>query len=116
MKTIYSLLAVLLLPNALYAQTNLAFTAPNSSTPGSFNVILNPHPQPGTITSMTGTNNVFIGASAGQSNQGGVWNVIIGQNAGYLNMGGSFNTFLGGSAGYKNQSGNWNNVSFGAAS
>jgi trimeric autotransporter adhesin len=98
-----------------YAQTNLIFTAPNSTTPGTFNVVLNPSPGPS--LTMTGGNNTFVGVSAGQSNQTGSRNTFLGDQAGYTNTTGGFNTFVGEASGYKNTTGNQNTmIGYGAGS
>ncbi len=53
----------------------------------------------------TGSNNTFIGRSAGLSNTTGYWNTFLGRYAGALNTTGYHNTFLGSNAGYSNTTG-----------
>ena len=48
----------------------------------------------------TGHDNIGIGNLAGNSNTGGLYNAFIGTNAGMSNLTGDYNTFLGYQAGY----------------
>ena len=63
----------------------------------------------------TGSNNTFIGGSAGSANTIGGDNVFIGQNSGRSNIDGSFNLFVGGNAGQANTTGR-ENLFFGSGS
>ncbi|MCY7356949.1 MAG: hypothetical protein LH609_05675, partial [Rudanella sp.] len=104
MKRLLTLAAVALLCSAtLHAQTNLVLSAPNSTTPGNYNVIINPLPGPS--LTMTGSQNVLTGSQAGYSNQTGDWNTMSGYVSGYFNTTGGYNTFTGGASGYNNRTG-----------
>ncbi|TAE34204.1 MAG: bZIP transcription factor [Cytophagales bacterium] len=53
----------------------------------------------------TGQANVFIGSSAGANNTTGLGNLFMGQQAGATNVGGNYNLFMGNSTGSTNSSG-----------
>ncbi|CCH02971.1 hypothetical protein FAES_4972 [Fibrella aestuarina BUZ 2] len=57
------------------------------------------------MQNMSGTQNVFLGASAGNLNTSGQGNSFVGYQAGYSNVGGNNNTFFGSGAGFKNDAG-----------
>ena len=59
-------------------------------------------------TGSTGNYNLFVGSSAGRSNDVGMSNTFIGNGAGYNNSSGNNNSFLGYQAGYNNISGGAN--------
>lgn len=54
------------------------------------------------VLSATGTQNLFVGPLAGNSNIGGNRNAFFGAEAGLLNTGGNFNSFFGSQAGESN--------------
>ncbi len=60
------------------------------------------------ILSIAGTNNVFVGAFAGDGNTSGFDNSFLGRNAGTQNTMGNYNSFYGSSAGSGNTTGSQN--------
>lgn len=60
------------------------------------------------ILSNPGTDNLFSGVGAGQSNTNGFNNAFFGRSAGQINTTGSTNAFFGSYAGYNNMTGNSN--------
>ncbi len=63
----------------------------------------------------SGSQNTFLGSQTGQANTTGTDNVFIGNNAGRSNTTGAFNLFVGGNAGQANTTGR-ENLYFGAGS
>lgn len=67
------------------------------------------------VLSNGGTNNLFAGVGAGQSNTTGAENAFFGPDAGLANTAGGFNSFFGYQAGFENTLGFFNSF-FGRAS
>ena len=65
------------------------------------------------VLSIPGTNNTFVGSSAGLFNSGAN-NAFFGRNSGFINMSGSNNSFFGSTTGFKNQTGQ-DNAFFGTS-
>jgi hypothetical protein len=66
-----------------------------------------------TAASVSGTNNIFLGSSAGQANTSGSFNEFIGSSAGASNTTGADNIFIGDASGSLHQTGN-NNILIGS--
>ena len=123
MKRYYSLLLVILgITFSTFSQTitapygqSLTINNPLDIAGGSINIMSDSAYKIGgkPILSIAGIANVLLGDGAGFNNQGSN-NIFIGKTAGFLNASGFANTFIGESAGYSNTTGN-NNIFLGTA-
>ncbi|MDI9862078.1 coiled-coil domain-containing protein [Flectobacillus roseus] len=123
MKRYYSLLLVILgITFSTFSQTitapygqSLTINNPLDIAGGSINIMSDSAYKIGgkPILSIAGIANVLLGDGAGFNNQGSN-NIFIGKTAGFLNASGFANTFIGESAGYSNTTGN-NNMFLGTA-
>ena len=123
MKRYYSLLLVILgITFSTFSQTitapygqSLTINNPLDIAGGSINIMSDSAYKIGgkPILSIAGIANVLLGDGAGFNNQG-TNNIFIGKTAGFLNASGFANTFIGESAGYSNTTGN-NNMFLGTA-
>lgn len=123
MKRYYSLLLVILgVTFSTFSQTitapygqSLTINNPLDIAGGSINIMSDSAYKIGgkPILSIAGIANVLLGDGAGFNNQGSN-NIFIGKTAGFLNASGFANTFIGESAGYSNTIGN-NNMFLGTA-
>ncbi len=123
MKRYYSLLLVILgITFSTFSQTitapygqSLTINNPLDIAGGSINIMSDSAYKIGgkPILSIAGIANVLLGDGAGFNNQGSN-NIFIGKTAGFLNASGFANTFIGESAGYSNTIGN-NNMFLGTA-
>ncbi|MFY7825728.1 MAG: bZIP transcription factor [Flectobacillus sp.] len=123
MKLYYSLLTVIV--SITFNTFSQTITAPNGQSlvinnplevvGGSINIVSDSAYKIGgkPILSVAGIANVLLGDGAGFNNQGSN-NIFIGKTAGFLNASGFANTFIGESAGYSNTTGN-NNMFLGTA-
>ncbi|QHT68481.1 tail fiber domain-containing protein [Rhodocytophaga rosea] len=101
----YSLLLLFLLSVSIsFAQTNVIL-GPGTKNTGSQNVFVG---NSAGGSNISGFNNTFLGNVAGFKNTIGNRNVFIGDGTGFSNTSGSSNTFLGNNAGQNNQTGSQN--------
>ncbi|GAB3996490.1 hypothetical protein GCM10028807_39190 [Spirosoma daeguense] len=105
MKLLYSV-TLTFITTTLWAQpTNYTANVGNSATPGSNNVFVG---HTAGISTTTGFANAFIGSQAGPANTTGNFNAFLGYAAGRDNTTGSSNTLVGYLAGTKNTLGESN--------
>lgn len=95
-----------LLLSAYCQAQNIIFTSPNSTTPGSSNIIINQ--TFGSPQSFSGGANVIVGNGAGNAITTGNSNSFFGSSSGRINTTGGNNTFLGDVTGYNNTTANFN--------
>jgi len=88
--------------NSNSPQASSAFNISGTGTAGTFNATTQYNIGGSRILSAPGTNNLFVGLSAGQSNTSGGSNAFAGANAGLTNSVGARNAFFGFNAGRNN--------------